>query len=46
MAKYHIPLDLNPACFPELGELVARWCWIENQTGVLIRELVRAKRKK
>jgi hypothetical protein len=41
VAKYHIPIDPNPACFAQIGELAARWCWIENQTGVIIREMLR-----
>jgi len=42
--KYYIPIDANPACFPKIGELVVRWGWIENQTTVLIRELLRIKK--
>jgi len=44
MAKFHIPIDPNPQCFAAVGELATRWGWIENQTGVLIRELLRIKR--
>ena len=44
MAKYHIPIDTVPDCFAHIGELATRWGWIENQTGVLIRELLRLTR--
>src|SRR5258706_2892647 len=39
--RYDIPIDPNPACFAKVGELAVRWGWIENQAGVLIRELQR-----
>jgi hypothetical protein len=44
MAKFHIPIDPNPECFSSLGEVAARWGWIENQLSVLIRELMRLKK--
>lgn len=39
--KYHIPIDPNPDCFVQIGELATRWGWIENQNTVLIRLLLR-----
>lgn len=42
--RYDIPIEPNPACFSRVGELVVRWGWIENQAGVLIRELLRLKK--
>ncbi len=44
MVKYDIPIDPKPDCFILIGELATRWGWIENQTAVLIRELLRIKK--
>jgi hypothetical protein len=44
MNRYNIPIDPKPDCFPMIGELATRWGWIENQTGVIIRELLRIKK--
>ena len=44
MAKYDIPIDTIPDCFHLIGELATRWGWIENQTGVIIRELLHLKK--
>jgi hypothetical protein len=43
-AKFHIPIDPNVQCFAPLGEMIARWGWMENQLTVLIRELLRLKK--
>jgi hypothetical protein len=40
VAKYHIPIDCEPTYFLQIGELLTRWGWIENQSSVLIRELL------
>lgn len=42
--KYHIPINPNPEHYQLVGELAVRWGWIENQTGVIIRELLRIRR--
>jgi hypothetical protein len=44
MAKFHIPIDPNPQCFVQVGEIATRWSWVENQVSVLIRELLRLKK--
>lgn len=44
MAKFHIPITVEGKYFSQVGELVTRWGWIENQSGVLIRELLRIKK--
>ena len=44
MARYHIPIAVEGRYFAQIGELVTRWGWVENQSGVLIRELLRIKK--
>src|SRR5215203_5948234 len=39
--RYNIPRDPKPDCFALVGELITRWSWIDNQTTVILREILR-----
>jgi hypothetical protein len=39
MAKeYEYPIDIDPAYYSAIGQVTARWAWLEHRLSVLIRE--------
>jgi hypothetical protein len=44
MNRYAIPINPKATYFAAIGVLASRWGWIENQSGVVIRELLRIKK--